>query len=282
MPTLKFINGLGEELAFKNAKPIILVSVDGLNAPTVDIHTMTIPNQDGTTYLGSTVKPLEITINGLIVADSKEELRNYKRNIASILSPKKGKGVLRYEYDSGDYKETDAVVEEITFIPEKGLTTQKFSVDFVCPSPFWFDIENSEVLSFQLGGLEFPLQLPSLFSNRKPKGVINNNGDVETPVLIKFYGPVTTPTVYNNTTGEFIKLNKSLAVGEVLIVSTEFGNKKVEISDGTTITSAFQYLDLNSTFFQLQIGENEIEFSTGDATEDAWVEIFYRKRYLVV
>ncbi len=286
MPTLKYINGYGEELAFKNAKPIILVSIDGLNSPTTNMNTMNIPNQDGTTYLGSTVKQLDLSIKGLIVADDENEILELKKHIANILSPKKGKGKLRYEYDTGEYKETDAVVEGITFIEnlnEKGLFSQKFYVDILCPSPFWRAIEESEILAFQLGGFEFPLQLPTRFSNRKTKGVITNDGDVETPVLIKFYGPATTPTIYNNTTGEFIKLNKSLEDGEVLTVNTEFGNKKVEIttSDGTT-TSAFQYLDLNSTFWQLVIGDNEVEFNTGDATEDARVEIYYRKRYLVV
>jgi hypothetical protein len=91
------------------------------------------------------------------------------------------------------------------------------------------------------------------------------------------------PTVKNNTTGEFVKINREIDATQILIISTEFGKKKVEIkaADGA-ITNAFNYIDLDSTFFQLQPGNNEIEYLTNNSDKASKVIIRYQNRYVGV
>ena len=52
--------------------------------------------------------------------------------------------------------------------------------------------------------------------------------------------------ISNETTGEYIKVNKSLAEGQKLIITTGFGNKKVIFDDGTTRSNAMGFIDLGS------------------------------------
>ena len=46
--------------------------------------------------------------------------------------------------------------------------------------------------------------------------------------------------------------------------------------------NAFHYIDLDSTFFQLQPGDNMIEYTTDNELEPQSVEIRYRNRYIGV
>ncbi|MEK5530644.1 hypothetical protein MKX79_14860 [Viridibacillus sp. FSL R5-0468] len=81
--------------------------------------------------------------------------------------------------------------------------------------------------------------------------------------------------------GEFIKVNRSIPSGYSLILNTEFGNKRVEIvaPDGV-IENAFHYIDLESTFFNLDVGENRFSFITDGGKPEVYVE--YKNRFLSV
>ena len=108
--------------------------------------------------------------------------------------------------------------------------------------------------------------------------VINvvNMGDVETPVKIEFQGPATNPKIENRTTGEYIQVQRNLSLGDTLLLTTDFGAKRVEING----VNAFHYIDLNSVFWQLRPGDNIVEYSSDEPTEPAAVVISYRNRYV--
>ena len=90
------------------------------------------------------------------------------------------------------------------------------------------------------------------------------------------------PCVINHATGEFIKVERTLTTDDTLYITTEFGNKKVEIERNGVRNNAFNYIDLDSTFFQLKVGDNMIEYTTDNDLEPQSVEIRYRNRYLGV
>ena len=92
---------------------------------------------------------------------------------------------------------------------------------------------------------------------------------------------MTNPRITNLTTGEFIKVNRAIPVGYRLILDTSFGNKRVEIvaPDGV-VQNAFHYIDLESTFFNLDVGENRFGFITEGGNPEVYVE--YKHRYLSV
>ena len=66
-----------------------------------------------------------------------------------------------------------------------------------------------------------------------------------------------------------------------MVITTAFGNKKVEIhkEDGAII-NAFQYIDLNSIFFQLRPGRNVLRFNAAAGSTNAIIEISYKRKYI--
>ena len=99
---------------------------------------------------------------------------------------------------------------------------------------------------------------------------------------IIFKGPAVNPSVINNKTEEFIKVERTLTSDDTLYITTGFGNKKVEIERNGIRENAFHYIDIDSTFFQLKPGDNMIEYTTENNLDPQSVEIRYRSRYLGV
>lgn len=125
------------------------------------------------------------------------------------------------------------------------------------------------------------MKSPISFAMRGDFSVFMNNGHVSTPIEVIFKGNALNPTLTNLTTGEFIKVNRLIPKGYKLILNTEFGNKKVEIEapDGMK-ENAFHYIDLDSTFFSLPVGETKIGFMADEGEPEVYVR--YSKKYLTV
>jgi hypothetical protein len=288
MQRIIFTNSKGQFVELKSSAPFLLQNVDGLGDVDADTQTQKSPFQDGSTYIDSVLQERAISLEIVILAD-KLTLLEKRQYLASVFNPKLGKGVLRYE-NGETIREIEAVPDGVPVFPSgkenRGPTFQKALVNLLCPSPFWLTEEKVDQLVVWEGGLEFPLELPTLFaqqSENKAK-ILLNDGDVETPIFVTFHGPATAPIrIINVTTGEFIEVNQSLLVNERLEINTAFGQKRVTkvLADGTKI-NAFHYISLDSTFFQLQPGNNLLDYSTGADYERAAVNITWRNRYLSV
>ena len=136
-------------------------------------------------------------------------------------------------------------------------------------------------MAYLMGGLKFPLRLPTIFAHRGYQRVFENVGDVPTPVQIEFKGPAQNPTIFNRTTGEFIAVNRELGPDDILFIDTAFGQKRVEIQRANGESeNAFNYIDLASSFFQLELGDNLIEYSSNNDSTLTRVRVSYRNRYV--
>ncbi|MEV2520551.1 phage tail family protein, partial [Paenibacillus larvae] len=152
------------------------------------------------------------------------------------------------------------------------------------PSPYWVDTyTTSRQMSYVMGGYKFSLRLPVSFSKRSFQRGVVNEGDVETPVKIEFKGPAQNPTVYNRTTGEFIRVKRDLSENDILHIDTTFGKKRVEIVRASgRVENAFHYIDLASSFFQLVPGPNTLEYNSNNDSSKTRVTVTYKNRYVGV
>lgn len=282
MRKLTFTNSRGESVVLGNSAPFLVTRLEG--AGPVTIQSQKSPYQDGVTYLDTLMEQRNLSLEGSIMKRSGKEIFDCRRNLSSVFNPKLGPGTLRYEYD-GSQKEIQAVVDGAVIFPDRsGEPTQKFLISLLCPLPFWLDtFTTGREMSYIMGGFGFTLRLPTSFSKRTFRRILTNEGDVETPVKIEFKGPAQNPTVQNNTTGEFVRVKRELAENDVLYIDTSFGNKRVEIvrEDGSK-ENAFHFIDLASTFFQLQIGDNELEYNSNNDSTKTRVTIKYKNRYVGV
>ena len=282
MQRLTFTAANGQQIKM-DTRPFRLLTLQGAGAIQADIQTQKAPYQDGATYIDALLEPRFLLLDVAIMAENNERLYQHRRKLAQVFNPKLGPGLLRYEYDGG-VKEIEAVAELAPEFPtgrdNRAPGFQRAILSLVCPSPFWMDNYTvSEEIVTWIGGMTFPWVLPSRFAMKGPK-IINiiNRGDVETPVRIEFRGPATNPRVANRATGEYIQINRELLPGDVLIITTDFGAKRVDING----QNVFNWIDIDSSFWQLQVGDNVIEYSSDDPVESAAVTISYRNRYVGV
>lgn len=282
MEKLTYINGRGRKIVLGDAAPYILTKIEGLGASDTNIQSQKSPDQDGESYIGLTLQPRSMSIEIMIVANTENEMIRRREAALQIFNPKLGPGTLVYTIGEKE-RRISAISELAPSFPDAGDfkdTMQPGLIQLYCPDPFWLDPgETSEEIVTWIGGMRFPLRLPTRFAMKGSKKInITNNGDVDTPVKIEISGPATNPKIINQSTGEYIKVNRALVQGDTLVITTGFGKKRVEIND----QNVFNWIDLNSTFWQLQPGDNIIEYTSDDEVESAAVKITYFNRYLGV
>lgn len=273
-------NDRGQKVEIAYSFPYFLQQLLGADGTDADITKVKGVGQDGTSITNVRLADRSLQILGAIKGDTKEEIARYRGKLLQVFNPKT-KGWLQYEY--GDIKRRiRCQVEKAPAFSKqnRSFKYQDFLIDLLCPTPFWLDeIETSEEIVTWIGGMKFPLVLPTAFAMKGPKVKnIINQGDVETPVRIEFAGPATNPRITKRDTGEYIQVNRQLVHGDTLVVTTDFGAKRVEING----QNAFNWIDMGSTFWSLGVGDNVIEYSSDDPVEPASVSISYRNRYVGV
>ena len=273
-------NDRGERVEIAYSFPYFLQQVLGADGISADISTSKGVGQDGVTINNVTLQPRPLQVVGYIKENSKELLASRRDHLLRIFSPKT-KGILQYEY--GNLKRQIRVQVDSAPVFSKAFNTFEvlnFIIDLIAPSPYWTcEADIPEEIVTWIGGLKFPLRFPTRFSTAGSK-IINilNQGHVETPVRIEITGTATNPKIMNKLSGEYIKVNRTLTINDTLVITTDFGNKRVEQNG----LNAFNDIDYQSTFFSLSIGDNVVELTTDDVNDNPVVKIIYRNRYLGV
>lgn len=283
MQKATFINTRGESVAFGSSGIFVLSSIEGTGAPPTNIKTTRSPYQDGSSFVGVQLDERDLTIKGFIKGQNLQHMYELRQELARILNPKLGPGKLIYTNNARSYA-IDVIPDGSPSYGDRHVYNQMFVIGMVALDPYWRD-ENRTVkgLRFESGGMTFPLRLPTQFALSAYRGTFTNSGDVDAPVEIWYQGPATNPVVHNETTGEYIKVNYELAQNDTLIISTAFGNKRVEVlnSDGTR-TNVFHWIDLGSKFFQLRPGQNILKYGSDKDSDQqaATVTVYWNNRYI--
>ncbi len=277
-----FKNSRGREIKLSDDAPFILTEVEGTGAVFLDINAYRSPRRDGRSYVDSALEIRPLSFKIMILANSIDEMIGYRKQLLSAFNPKLGPGKLIYRL--GDItREIEAISELAPVFPETDDmrdfkdVMQPGLIQLYCPDPLWQDpFETSNEIVNWIGGMIFPLTLPTQFSTAGEKTInIYNEGDVATPVRIEITGKATNPKIEKKLTGEFIQVNTTVADGEKMIITTHFGNKRVELDGG----NVFHKIALESIFFNLDVGDNVVEVTTEDVNDYASTKIIHKNRY---
>lgn len=284
MESLIFSNENGS-IDLSLSAPYILQSVTGIGGLGVSVRTQKSPFQNGSTRIASYYDNRDITLTFMALACSESEIIELRRQAQRLFNPNIESTLT---YVRGDYtKEIKCYANSTPSYnnDEKTSFRQQFFVSLTAHDPFWVDIESTgQIMSFSIGNFGFELEIEEdgieLETEGTNRTTLSNEGDVETPVEIIFTGPASNPKIMNETTGKFIQVNKVLGLGESLIINTEFGNKKVMFDDGSTQTNAFNSISLDSTFWRLQTGDNEVSYTADSGIDVASVVINFKNRFI--
>jgi hypothetical protein len=247
-------------------------------------------NQHGNTPINALMQSVqENLIFALYTADlTPTEIENKRRLLTNVCNPLNGTITMKVTLNSGNIYNKD-----ITFIAAPSFPTgrenrnniwQKVLLEYESNNPFWY-AEQELVETFQAVQplFIFPFTMsvadPMLMGNILPSNIAINGGQVAAPVIIKIIGACTNPRIDNLTTGEFLKFNNlTMTANQVLEIDTTFGEKKVTL-DGANI---FNKLDYASTFFNLVLGANEIEFTDDTGSTTAAIHFIYKEMFITI
>lgn len=279
---LTYLNEKGQSVEFSVRSPFFCSELSGQDGIKNNIYTSKGAGQDGVTVTGESLDVRNIVVQGTVRGDTE---RN-RLILLSILNPKL-KSKLIY-VNAGVEKYIDCMVEKAPTITKERWP--KYLVSFFCANPYWQDAEEAkEEIALWVGDFSFPLEIIATgieMGHREPSLIVNtfNGGDVECGMRVEFkaLATLTNPSILNVNTQEFIKINKTMVAGEVLTVTTHFGKKKVESTLNGVTTNAFNFIDLGSTFLQLDVGDNLFRYNADTGIDNLEVSIWFVPQYLGV
>ena len=269
---------------------ILLSHIEGLGITDVDVETTQAPLQDGSDIHGILLNNRIIRLQTTIRACDRQKLYELRRKILRVINPKtynikskkRGELLLFYTNDYKTYR-IYAYIEDAVDFKDRFSNNDKAEIIFTAHNPYLLDEENTKLVIKKFsGGLKFPLKLKTRFANVGYKRENDNESDTDLPVKIKYFGPVTNPTITNETTGETIKVNKTLEEGDTLEINTEDGEQTVNIIKANgTVENVFHWIDLqNRDFFKLIIGKNIISYSGDDESHSGSIEIEFSRKWV--
>lgn len=281
MEILTFENGKGDIITFDNSIYFI-DSLTGLGETDAQIQSQTAPYQDGETYIDTLLQPRHPAIEGSIIETDESKIAQYRREILRVCNPKFGVGKITVN-SNGVTKEINGVLEGTPFFADRNNEEfyQSFIINWKCPNPYWRSPnDTSKPLQAYVGNFTLPFTLPFELGTSGSRTTLYNEGDVPAPIRIDIQGPVTNPQIINKTTGAWLRVNRSIAADEILHIDTTEGRKRVEIYRGNNVYQAFGYLDHDSAWITLEIGENIIEHIADAGDRNSLVAVTWNSQFV--
>nr|WP_076177915.1 phage tail domain-containing protein [Clostridium botulinum] len=215
-----------------------------------------------------------------------------RQSLISFFNPK-NKGKLTVDY-CGLQRAIEHEIEEFNSKLTNVYDDLSFTVDLICPNPYWTYVEfNKKQIALWKGDFHFPLVISInkgiTMGHREPSLIVNvlNNGQVKTGMIIEFFarGTLSNPSLFNVNTREFIKINKGMAAGEKFIINTNVGKKKILQNLNGIGTDILNYLDIvggGDTFLQLDVGDNLFRYNADSNLDNLEINIYFSPQYLGV
>ena len=275
---------LGEEITFNYSFPFFLESIDGIHEISGDVTRMQSAFAIGEKYIDTSINKRNIIIKGSI---RKNDNIIERRQTLYRLFPLKTIGTLYY-YEGNLSRKINYYVESVE-IAETGLH-RKFQISLICPNPYFTDINKTSLqMATWKATFKFPLIIPQSkgikFGVKNPSlmASINNTTNIEFGMTITFIASdtVVNPSLFNVDSREEIKIEKTMKVGDKIIINTYRQNKNIIYIDASTgleenINNLMVY---GSKFLQVHHGQNTFRYNADENAENLQAVIDYYTEY---
>lgn len=281
---LEYISDSGSILFAPDKKrtPFWWGDAEGLSGMDNDISTTKGSGQDGEHLTAMSLGMRVVTIEGCITVNADEN----RRKMLSLCNPKH-KG--RLVYRQGEL--TRYIPCILKKAPQVGRgVLPKFQLEFLCPNPFWRagsgDTSSLATIAQWLGDLAFEVEIASEgmdLEHRTQSLLVNviNGGDVPAGMKIVFTatGATSNPSLVNVQTQETLLLTITMQAGDIITVTTGYGEKRATLNRGGVESNVFN--TLSGSWLQLEVGDNVLRYNS-TVVDNLEVEIYYDNCYLGV
>jgi hypothetical protein len=268
---------------------IQVLNVEGLDMPEVRRQSISLARQDGAIDSERFFGPRLITVTGRIIADSRSALFDLERELKQKVAYPKydvgSTGSLIYQEESEDFTRLinckpvgNYRRPEVLGSANKRIWEFQFSLIAEDPYIYRNSLKTVDLyLLSSTGGLIIPTLVPFLIDANIAGGtyLVNNSGNIETVPTVTFYGPGKNPKIHNLTTNKFIQLNYEFLSGDVVVIDMK--NKTITLNGSSNL---FNYQNIESEFWTLIPGDNQIKFSAELNDPNSRVRLEYRDAFI--
>lgn len=256
-------------------------------------HSYKYVNQIGVYVTGTSLGTREVEVTGWVIADTENQMTQRKQMLNRFVNPQQ-KIELSYAGYKLDFNPDNSIKYSATFVENNDVVC-KFKINGTCADPLFRDDNEDKITAASTRALfHFPLMIKAIdngfptvmFGLREPSLIVNvfNKGAVGTGMRIVFkaLGTLTNPSFIDVDTQEFFKINKTMYAGETIEVNTNIGEKKIVGMINGIEQNYFKYRDLDSTWLQLEVGDNLFRYDADAGIDNLEVYVYFSNKYLEV
>lgn len=256
-------------------------------------HSYKYVNQIGESVANTSLGTRAITIEGWIVAINENHMTTLKRKLNSFVNPQEAITMFYSDYKINFIP--DETVKYSASTAENNEIFCKFQIYGTAPNPLFSDgSETIQPFVETVPSFHFPMilsrSLPdkgAVFGKRTASLIINlvNKGSVPAgmKIVFKANGTVTNPSLVNINTQEVFTINKVMTAGEEIEIVTNIGEKSVKGKfENSDYTNYFMYKDVDSSWLQLEVGDNLFRYNADDGVDSLDVFVYFYNQYLEV
>lgn len=265
----RYENENGESIVFDYSGGYLINKPNGIDTLSVKLNKAQGIDQVGSTIQSINVQSRPVNISGVLVGEFQAE--NKERLLSVIRPDLSGRLYADEFYLSVRPTATPAIEQKQHFA--------SFQLSLLAPYPYWQkDNSTSATLITVEKAFKFPWNIskPYRFGTVSEAQFINikNMGQVPVPYTVTFtaLGYVTNPKIIDAATNKYLLLNKELVAGERVVVEITHERTFVTSSVDGECRGA---LDLNSSFFRLNVGDNVLKPDADSGKESMRVDISY-------
>ena len=273
--TLEYAAENGKKITFSIESGYIIESMADPTSQNISFQTSSGIRNIGAKMEAQEVEPKRISITGTLLGNAEEKRRKMVHAIVPMV-----KATITFD---GKYK-LDVWPQKTPEI-ERFTENPKFNFTLFAPFPYWRSADGKAVDLLGISKqFRFPWNIskpsPFRFSTYTQAAYTNvfNGGTVPSKWRAEFHArtDVSRPSIRNMVTGEFVKLNMDLLAGESAVIDTTGQELSVKHYDAFGAeTDAFEHLDIDSSPFDLVVGDNLLKTEAEENKEGLSVRIVY-------
>lgn len=273
-------NQQGNQISMGYFDPLWIASVDGLG-PDYNVYTSKNSGQDGENFNGSDAKLRNIVIVLDVAKADFLTQRNHLYDFFQLRSP----GILYY-YEDDESKKIGYYVEKVTPGGSDNDTTRTLTLSLICPDPKFYALSDDLTqLAIWQGLIRFPLRIIEPFHVTEKVntliGNIHNDSAVTMGLTVKFFatGTVVGPSLYDINRQELMKINTTMHAGDVIIITTGDGNKRVKLISGGVTTNINNLMVYPPKWLKAYQGDNLFRYNAESGIDSLNVSILSTQAY---
>ena len=250
--------------------PYQIASVDGLQGlPAIDNQDDNRGYADGMFTGRDFLRGRTVTIQVQVFGTSNTSMQTNLNALLSALQPQQqGTTPLQFQLPGSNLQRVNARVRnrQVQINPDYAYGKEIVTYMFFCPDGRIYDdtLQSQNIYSSSpVSGRTYNRTYNLTYGTGYANGIISNAGNTTTFPLITITGPCVNPQVSNITSGQFLKINYTLAISDTLVLDT---NYRTVTLNGVNRRAL---LDNSSSWFALSPGTSYYTFvasGTGTGT----------------